>query len=340
MAFRVGILGCGLMGVFHARVLAAMPDVVVPAVCNRTPEKAQRLAGELGARWHTDQDAFLREELDAVYVCTPDFAHREPAIAVLDAGKHLFLEKALATTIEDGRAILRAAQAHPELKAMVGYPARFDPRYQRMKELVSSEEAGQPAMAWSLRAHFISKHEPVHDPARDEYYRPPDWYWAESQGRGPIFSHGSHDYDRLMWFFGPIERVFAYGGSFLMDGPGDVADAFTVALRFQNGAVGTVSTPWVTRVEYDCVGVATTGLTVVNADGEVRIKRAEGAEERVTFEEPRIRSRWPAMHRHFIRCVREDRQPLVSVADGLNAIVVADAAHRSLKEGREIAVEA
>lgn len=333
MTFKAGIVGCGLMGTLHARTLAAMPHVSVTAVCNHTPDKARRLAEELGARWYTEVAALLQEDLDAVWVCTPDFAHVEPCLAVLEAGRHLFVEKALATSLADGRAILQAARERPQLKAMVGYPLRFDPRYQRMRELLAAPDAGRPAMAWSLRTHFHDSRGLAYDRYRNEFFSAPAWY-RQPQARGPVFSHASHDYDLLAWWCGPVERVCAYGGTYLLD-PGEVADGFVVSLRFVNGAVGTVSTPWVTRVDYDFVGVAARGLTVANANGELRVKRADAPEERITFVEPNM---WMAMATHFIGCVQEDRPPLVSIADGLRAVAVAEAAYRSLTEGREMVV--
>jgi len=209
-----------------------------------------------------------------------------------------------------------------------------------MKEILCEPGAGKTALAWSIRTHFLDKSARVHDKYRDEYYDPPAWYWRPeaTQGtRGPVYSHASHDYDLLTWLCGPIERVFVYGGTYLLD-PGDVADGFTVSLRFASGAVATVSTPWVTRVEYDFVGVATQGLTVANQNGSLKVRRANQAvEEEVTFENPDM---WVPMATHFLRCIQDNTSPLVSAADGYRAICVADAAHRSLSEGREVVVSA
>lgn len=329
------MIGCGLMGTLHARTLASLPGVSVAALHNRTRGKAERLAAEVGATVCDSADALLDQDLDAVWVATPDHLHVEAALSVLAAGKHLFLEKALATSVADGTTIVAAGARHPHLKAMVGYPLRFDPCYQKMKEILSQPEAGRAVQAWSIRAHFLDPNLRVYDKYRDEYYDPPNWYFDEERGKGPIFSHASHDYDLLRWLCGEIESVFAYGGTYLLP-PGSVADGFTVALRFKNGGIASISTPWVTRVEYDFVGVATERLTAVNNNNEVRVKGAEGPEERITFKENDM---WARMNGHFIQCIREDGQPLVSLADGLRAVAVSEAAYQSLKEGREVQVE-
>src|SRR5690606_34616305 len=128
---------------------------------------------------------------------------------------------------------------------------------------------------------------------------------------------------------------FAYGGTYLLP-PGSVADGFTVAIRFKNGGIANVSTPWITRVEYDIAGVATERLTVMNNNGEVRVKADSGPEERISFTENDM---WVRLNSHFIECIRDNKQSLISLEDGLKAIAVSEAAYRSLKERKEVFVE-
>ncbi|GIP37733.1 dehydrogenase [Paenibacillus sp. J31TS4] len=332
---KAGIIGCGLMGTLHARTLHSLPGVTVAAVHNRSRDKAERLAAEVGAAVCGSWQELLEQELDAVWVATPDHLHVEIAEAVLASGRHLFLEKAIATSYEDGLRIVEAGERRPELKAMVGYPLRFDPAFRRMKEILSGQAAGRPLQGWSMRTHYLDPGQQVFDKYRNHYYDTPDWYFDDERAKGPIYSHGSHDYDLLRWYCGEVESVFAYGGTYLLP-PGSVADGFTVALRFASGGVGSVSTPWITRVEQDMTGVASEGLTVLNQDGELRVKGADGPEERITFAENDM---WKQMHSHFLSCIREDRTPLITLNDGLRAIAVSEAAYRSLKERREVFVQ-
>ncbi len=332
---KVGIIGCGLMGSLHGRTLHTLPGVSVTAVHNRSRGKAEALAKEVGATVYDSYEELLKQDIDAVWVATPDHLHVDISKAVLDAGKHLFLEKALATSVADGAEIVAAGDRHPELKAMVGYPLRFDPRYRKMKETVSSAGAGKPLQAWSMRTHFLDPNQQVYDKYRDHHYDTPSWYFDDVTAKGPIYSHGSHDYDLLMWMCGDIESVFAYGGTYLLP-PGSVADAFTVALRFKNGGIAHVSTPWITRVEYDMTGVATENLTVVNNNGEIRLKSGNDPEQRIAFSENDM---WVKLNQHFIDCIRHDQQPLISLKDGLKVIAVSEAAYTSLKERREVFVQ-
>jgi predicted dehydrogenase len=323
------------MGTIHARTLQSFPDVEVAAVFNRTPDKARKLAVEVGAKVYESYEKLLAQPLDAVYVSTPDHLHVEAAKAVLAAGKHLFLEKALAASLSDGVEIVEAGRLHPHLKAMIGYPLRFDPAYRKLKETVSRPDAGRALQAWSLRTHFLDPSAKVYDKYRDEHYDIPEWYYSGAGARGPIYSHASHDYDMLRWLCGEIESVFAYGGTYLFP-PNSIADGFTVSLKFKHGGIAQVATPWITRVEYDMIGVATEQLTAVNNNGEVRVKDDGGPEQRTTFARNDM---WERMHRHFIDCIVYDREPLISLEDGLQTLAVSEAAVKSLAERREIFVE-
>ncbi|GBF72482.1 oxidoreductase [Paenibacillus sp. 598K] len=335
MTIKVGIIGCGLMGALHARTLHTLPGVKVAAVHNRTRAKAEALAAEVGAVVYDSYESLLEQELDAVWVATPDHLHVEASKAVLASGKHLFLEKAIATSMADAAEIVAAGEQHAHLKAMVGYPLRFSPAYKAMKATVAGEAAGKPLQAWSMRTHFLDPNQRVYDKYRDHYYDTPSWYFDDETAKGPIFSHGSHDYDLLMWMCGEIESVFAYGGTYLLP-PGSVADAFTVSIRFANGGIGQVSTPWITRVEYDITGVATEHLTVVNNNG-VLLEKDDGGPERTTSYADN--DMWVRLNAHFIDCIREDKQPLISLADGMRVLAVSEAAYRSLKERREVQVD-
>ncbi|MBO9605462.1 MAG: Gfo/Idh/MocA family oxidoreductase [Paenibacillaceae bacterium] len=332
---KIGIVGCGLMGSLHARTLRQMPGVQIAALHNRSREKAEQLSREVGGSVYDSYEQLLEQELDAVWVATPDHLHTDIAIATLAAGKHLFLEKVIATSPEDAASIIAASAKRPDLKAMVGYPLRFAPGYRKMKEILSRPEAGNVLQAWSMRTHFLVPTQLVYDKYRDHYYDTPNWYFDGSDKAGPIYSHGSHDYDLLHWYGGDIESVFAYGASSSASA-GGLADAFTLAIRYASGAIAHVSTPWVTRVENDATGVATDRLTVVNTNGELRVKDDNGPEERIEFAGNDM---WEQLNGHFVSCIRDNLQPLVTLEDGHRAIAVSEAAIRSLRERREAAVD-
>lgn len=335
---KVGIIGCGMLGFQHARTLRRFPDVQIAALYNRTRSRSEKLSSEVGGTVYDSYEELLDQELDAVYVCTPDHLHVEYAKAVLEAGKHLFLEKAIATSLADGAEIVSTADKFPHLIAMVGYPLRFRPTYRKMKEIVSNEAAGKALQSWSLRAHFLHPDHKGYDVSRDEYYDIPEWYYKGEHAVGPIFSHGSHDYDVLRWMCGEVESVFAYGGTYLL--PQDsVADGFTVSLRFKSGAIGQVATPWISRVTYNMFGVAAENITVVRNEGELLVKDDHGPERRISFKDEDQWTQWYVMNREFIDSIKYNLPSPLPLREGLKAIAVSVAAFNSLKERREVYVE-
>ncbi|HID05964.1 MAG TPA: Gfo/Idh/MocA family oxidoreductase, partial [Armatimonadetes bacterium] len=130
-----GIIGAGVWGETHAMTYSAHPDAELVMVCDLDAERARTIAENYNAReWTTDYENLLaRDDIQAVSIVTPDFAHREIAVAAAQAGKHILVEKPLATTIEDCEAIINAAK-QANVKLMVDFHNRFNPPHIRVKE--------------------------------------------------------------------------------------------------------------------------------------------------------------------------------------------------------------
>ncbi|NPV08723.1 MAG: Gfo/Idh/MocA family oxidoreductase [Anaerolineae bacterium] len=138
---RMGLIGAGTMGRWYARTFAEYERSRLVAVCDMDRARAQALAEQWGAAAHTDYRAMLAEEqLDAVAVATPDRFHRAPAVACLEAGKHVLCEKPLATTMEDALAIEEAA-SRTGREVMVNFGNRRRDRVQAARRAVLEEGA-------------------------------------------------------------------------------------------------------------------------------------------------------------------------------------------------------
>lgn len=103
---RMGVIGLGWFGEIHAETIAGIPEIELAALCTRTPERLAEMGEKFGVRklYRDYHDMLADPEIDAVSICTMWDQHREPAIAALQAGKHVFLEKPIASTVEDARA--------------------------------------------------------------------------------------------------------------------------------------------------------------------------------------------------------------------------------------------
>jgi predicted dehydrogenase len=328
---RVGIVGAGAMGRTHALALGKLEGVEIGGVFSRTQDKARALAAKCGCKYFTKWEELLKENIDAVWVCTPDNTHADIVLQALREEKHVFVEKALERTVEKACEMTKAAK-ETEVKTMVGYPLRFHPLYSEVKKIIDSGRIGLPFMIWSIRPHFVIPKARLYDRYRDEYHYAPEWAFTEVMG-GPIFSHASHDYDLLQWYAGKIERVHAYGGKYLNT---NIVDGFITSVKFENGATGFVSTPWVTRAGSDHLSVTGRKGTVVLAENRLIIKVENEPEFTTSVGKYDI---WTREDKHFIDCIRKDEEPLVSFEDGLSAVAVGIAALRSVDEKREVKIK-
>src|SRR5690606_7234350 len=135
---RIGVIGAGAMARAHLAALAQDERAELVALSSRTAATAQKLADAFGMSYHRDWRELLTLGLDALYVLTPDYLHREMAVAALENGLHLFLEKSLEYDLEAGREIVRAGEAAAAggVRALMAYPLRFDPHYRKMHALL------------------------------------------------------------------------------------------------------------------------------------------------------------------------------------------------------------
>jgi len=150
----------------------------------------------------TDYRAMLdREDVDAVAVCSPDFCHEEHAVAVLQAGKHLFLEKPMAIRTDGCDRILEAWRASDK-RMMIGFNMRYMSIFRVMKEAIDSGAIGEVKAAWVR--HFVGH-------GGDFYYH--DWHATRANCNSLLLQKGSHDLDMIHWLTGRYTRRAAAFGS-------------------------------------------------------------------------------------------------------------------------------
>jgi len=147
-----GVIGLGFFGEKHCEALATLPQVNIYALCTRTESRLAELGEKFGAdKTFTDYNEMLADpDLDAVSVVTMYDQHKEPAIAALEAGKHVLLEKPMASTLEDCQAIVQAAKAASGF-FMVGHICRFNPRYAAAKEAIAEGRIGKIVSMYARR---------------------------------------------------------------------------------------------------------------------------------------------------------------------------------------------
>jgi UDP-N-acetylglucosamine 3-dehydrogenase len=219
------VIGLGWFGEIHCDAILGVPNIELAALCTRTPERLTGLAEKFGVRKTTRdyRDLIADPEIDAVSIVTMWDQHTEPAVAALEAGKHVFLEKPIASTVADCRKILDAASRAKGI-LMVGHICRFNPRYRMAKQAIEAGKIGR-IVAMSSRRNI-----------------PAAWTPEILNKIGPIVGDAIHDTDLMLWFTGD-RIVSAYAQTVDVRGL-RYPDIGQTMFRFEGGATATLETVW------------------------------------------------------------------------------------------------
>ena len=223
---RIGFLGAGGIAGHHLKQLQEIRDVRVVAICDTAPERAQARVQEFGGRSYTSLPAMLeREELDALYVCIPPFAHEDAELRAAEAGVHLFVEKPVALTLEKGLEVA-AAIRRAGIMSAVGYTLRYLPASTVARTYL------QP-----LTVAMVTCNRWGGLPGTP-------WWRVMDRSGGQLVEMTTHQVDLMRYFLGEIVEVHArYASRALTDVPGvTVPDVQLATFLFAGGAIGSVST--------------------------------------------------------------------------------------------------
>ena len=226
---RIAVIGAGFMGSMHARIFARLKGCELAAIVDPNTTLAERVANELGgcAVYASHGELLEREKLDLISICTPDDLHLGPALAAAAEGVNLFIEKPIASTVEDARTIVTACEK-AGTKLGVGYLLRFDPRYAHAKEMIAAGRTGAPIHLYARR-----------NSARTEG---PKRY----AGKLPLALHVTvHDVDLALWMLEgqhPVS-VYAQQTDRLLGAMG-TQDSIAAIVRFSDGTIVNFESAW------------------------------------------------------------------------------------------------
>ncbi len=238
---KMAIVGAGIWGESHASIYNEHASVETVAVCDLNKAKAEALAQKFGiAQAYTDYNEMLAASgCDAVAIVTPDFMHRDIAMACAGAKKHMLIEKPLATTRQDVYDMMEAITSSG-VRAMVDLHNRWSPPFNSAKQIIDGKSLGEP-----ISAYFR---------LNDTVYVPTKMLpWAAKSSI--LWFLGSHSLDTLRWMMGSeIEEIYAVKREGMLKKMGvDAVDVYQSTLRFENGAIAQMENGWVTPDGNPCV---------------------------------------------------------------------------------------
>jgi len=327
------LIGAGIWGQTHAKTYASSREVKFVGICDTNLDRAKEVAKKYGVKHITADYRELLESdsVDAVSIVTPDPYHTEIAVAAAEAGKHVLIEKPLATRTEDCLAILRAAKK-AGIKLMVDFHNRWNPPFAKIKRALENGELGTPLAAYIRLS--------------DTTEVPLKWLpWAAKSS--VLWFLGSHCVDALRWVFeDEVESVFATSRSTYLRSLGcNTPDFFHSILQFRKGGSVIMENAWIISenapiiFDFKFELLATKGTCYVNGSHHGMFERYTATER--GYADVAVA---PEVHgkpvgfgvesiRHFIECVVDDKEPLATGLDGLRATEVLLAVLESCESG-------
>jgi UDP-N-acetylglucosamine 3-dehydrogenase len=303
---KVGIVGAGIMGSNHARVLRAVPHAEVTVVVDPEAEKGRRLADHIGATYEPEFEA-LAGQVDAAIVATPTETHADIAASLMEAGLDVLIEKPIAPTVEEAKDLVAIARKHDRI-LMVGHVERFNPA---VLELVRHVDG---------LIHI--------DVRRVGSFTP-------RVTTGVVLDLMIHDVDLVSSLAGGELTMLS---SLTRRVRTDSEDIATCVLSYASGVSATLTASRVSQAKQRQIEL-TQQANVVTADllrQQVTIQRVEHAEyvseqgaryrQSGVVEIPYLEHQGEPLlleQQHFIDCVRNRTQPLVSGQEGLTALATA-----------------
>lgn len=318
----VGVIGAGLMGKVHVDAYLKVPQARLVAIADIYEEKAKDFVKQYGfERRYTDYHEMAKNpEIDIVDVCLPTFLHAGAVLTAIEEGKHVLVEKPLAMNLEEADKIISAAR-RADVKLMCAHVERFNPVYAQAKKAVEEGKIGGPVVAMAWRRT-----------------RPPnwaDWFLDVKKSGGLTVDLCVHDADLLRWFFGAeAERVYAEAGTLVFKGF-NTEDNVLINVRFTGGGLGFIQGSWTLPETHYSPGLVDSKLEVIGTEGMVYIdtgvqslsicsKRGFNYYDVIRFPDA-----YQAEVEHFVKCVSEDKRPLVTPEDAKRALEIVLSAKRS-----------
>lgn len=352
---KLGIIGTGGISGSHMASYAKNPNVELYAFCDINEDVLNAKADQYGVtRRYTDYNEMLKlEELDAVDICAWNSVHAPAAIAALNAGKHVFCEKPMASNLADAYKMKEAADKAGKL-LMIGFVRRYANDCKILKDFIDADSLGE---IYYTKANYLRR---KGNPGR--------WFGNKAiSGGGPLIDLGVHVIDLVRYLMGNPKPVSVYGATYqkLFDRKNvkgvkafetmgyvsqgskddicDVEDLAVAMVRFDNGAVLNIETSFSLNIKEDKGEIelfGTKGGVKLNPNVElytemnnymVDVEMGQGTIQGLT-------GLWDNEMNHFIDCVQNGAACKSPAEDGIVIMQILDAIYRSAELGHEIEI--
>ncbi len=311
----IGFIGCGGIHNAHAPHVVEHEDAFIACAMDVSEDAAKAHCEKYGTEnWTMDVDELLgRDDVDAVFICTPTGFHAGYAAKAAAAGKHMFCEKPMAMTVADCESMAAAADEAGVI-IQLGFVRHYCNEWMKMREVIQSGMIGNPVVWRSVSGGSGA---------------PTPWFFDAKIGGGPFIDGAVHNYDWARFTFG--EAVSVSADLRTMKADTTAWDTGTAVINFESSDQLIMCWSWglpgfgsTVRADaaHDVLGPL--GCIMLPGDGKLLV-RTETGEEEVTFEPDTGADWFRRQMAHFVECVREGKQPMVGAAEGIGATRIAEA---------------
>jgi UDP-N-acetyl-2-amino-2-deoxyglucuronate dehydrogenase len=352
---KTALVGIGKVTDLHARALVNLPESEFTAVCGRSPEKTRDYAARFRVKPYTDVSEMVsKEHIDVVIICTPHPNHRKPAVAAMEAGANVLIEKPMASCLEDCDAMLETS-AHTGKQIGMICQRRWYLPSKRVKDAIDGGRIGKPVFGTVNMLGWREK----------EYYKSDAWRGTwHAEGGGVLVNQAPHQLDLLQWYMGGIEECYGVWSN--LNHPYiEVEDTANAILKFKNGGIGNIIVSNSQKPGIYCkvhvhgengasVGVQTdggamfiAGMTTMLEPPVTDLWTVPGEEEMLGKWQKEERDFYNGLpdgmeyyHERniedFIRALLEGRRPLITGEDGRITVEIFTAIYRSNRDRRPV----
>ncbi|MBT4672494.1 MAG: Gfo/Idh/MocA family oxidoreductase [Rhodospirillaceae bacterium] len=322
---KVGIVGIGWWSDVLAAVIEKSDQMELGAGYSRSADKTDAFAERFQCEAAPSYEAMLAmEDLDGIILTTPNSAHRQGAEAALAAGKHVFVEKPISNTLEDGRAMIAAADAAGKILA-VGHSYRRHGALRHLRRLIDAGELGRVSLAEGVFSN-------------DNGLNLEEGVWRTDGSEIPggcLMQIGIHQIDNLLYLMGPVSDVTAYFAR--LETKPDIEDVTTLLMRFASGAIGYVAADYISPRRFTLALHGTKANAYFDMDNDgLRLQRT--GETKPSPEEFEPEDHLTSEMEDFAAAIRDGAAPEIDGRQAMVPLAIVLAAKRSSKEGRSIAL--
>ncbi|MEM3576164.1 MAG: Gfo/Idh/MocA family oxidoreductase [Thermoproteota archaeon] len=337
---NVGIIGCGIIAPSHVSgyLKSGMANVV--ALCDKKTEKAKALAERFNlseVKIYSDYEQLLQDpEIDAVSICTPHYLHAEMTTKAAEYKKHVLCEKPMAISLKQADEMIRACKKNG-VKLEIVFQYRFTPDTRKIKEEFENGKFGIPIYGEAVVKWYREDSSYYY---ADETARSWRGKWS-TEGGGALINQSIHTIDLLQWIMGPVDYLYAIYDTRTHNI--EVEDLAVAALKFKNGALGTILGSVALRPQENWLGIYGSKKSVIVGSDLKIVKQweEEGKSKVIDEVKEKEETLTPSVGHDgviedFLRSIVEDKTPYVTGEEGRKALEIVLAIYKAHKTGSKV----